>query len=117
MGQSFLSSAKITHKCGNSIDMLLLCAFERNGYAWYGYACHGYACHGYALESQAVFPEVMRRIIVVNPPLVFSALFALVKPFLFKRVLDKIVVAPRGDPHVRPRRGAALQPFLPHFHH
>jgi len=46
--------------------------------------------------AQMVYPELLRRIIIINPPLVFSAVFALVKPFLFQRVIDKIVVAPRG---------------------
>lgn len=46
--------------------------------------------------SLQVYPELLRRIIIINPPLVFSAVFALVKPFLFQRVIDKIVVAPRG---------------------
>ena len=49
-----------------------------------------------ALLTAQVYPELLRRIIIINPPLVFSAIFALVKPFLFQRVIDKIVVAPRG---------------------
>ena len=105
--------------------------------------------------AQQVYPELMKRIIVINPPMVFSvlygnfditlghfsrspqlyatahapwdalclvlvltgcwlagactpmlcpklglqALFAICKPFLYKRVIDKIVIAPRG---VRP---------------
>jgi hypothetical protein len=49
------------------------------------------------LQAQAVFPEMLRRIIVVNPPMIFSAVFALTKPFLNQRVLDKIVVISKSD--------------------
>lgn len=49
--------------------------------------------------AQGVYPELLKRIIIINPPMVFSALFALAKPFLYKRVIDKIVVAQRGNPH------------------
>ena len=47
--------------------------------------------------AQMVFPEMLRRIIVVNPPLIFSAIFALTKPFLNQRVLDKMIVIPKSD--------------------
>ena len=55
-----------------------------------------------------MYPELLRRIIIINPPLVFSAVFALVKPFLFQRVIDKIFVAPRG----KEASIAALQEYV-----
>jgi hypothetical protein len=50
-------------------------------------------------QAQQIYPEVARRIIVVNPPGFFSALFAMVKPFLLERLIDKISVA-HGEPYV-----------------
>ncbi len=47
--------------------------------------------------AQKVFPELLRRIIIINPPMIFSAIFALVKPFLYQRVIDKIVIVPAGS--------------------
>ena len=47
--------------------------------------------------AQRVYPELMRRIVIINPPLIFSALFAIAKPFLFQRVIDKIKVV-GGEP-------------------
>ena len=48
-------------------------------------------------QAQHIYPEVARRIIIINPPGFFSAVYALIKPFLFERLIDKIIVA-QGKP-------------------
>lgn len=46
--------------------------------------------------AQMVYPDVLRRIIIINPPGIFSAIFAMCKPFLMQRLIDKIIVV-SGD--------------------
>eukprot|EP00041_Stephanoeca_diplocostata_P007981 m.114663 g.114663 ORF g.114663 m.114663 type:complete len:507 (+) comp17119_c0_seq1:172-1692(+) len=47
--------------------------------------------------AQQVYPELIRHILILNPPSIFKVVFALVRPFLMERVVEKIRVI-RGSP-------------------
>eukprot|EP00039_Didymoeca_costata_P029887 m.26883 g.26883 ORF g.26883 m.26883 type:complete len:427 (-) comp7843_c0_seq1:832-2112(-) len=42
--------------------------------------------------AQDVFPEFMEQMIIINPPRIFSMLYALIRPFLTARIESKITV-------------------------
>ena len=44
------------------------------------------------------YPEMVRRILVINPPSFFAAIFALCKPFLSKATRDRIHVVRNANP-------------------
>ena len=48
---------------------------------------------------QDLYPELVHKVIVINPPMFFGPAFTLVRPFLAQRTIDRIVVCRDKDPY------------------